>query len=62
MINSQDKKNLEKSTHAANFLVQDLLELTKSDNPLLADIAQELLQQAIQIELRLKRINSITAS
>lgn len=46
MLNSQDQENLLKSSHAASFLVQDLNALAKADNPLLAELAIELLQQA----------------
>lgn len=60
MINAKDQENLIKSTHDANFLVQDLSNLVKSTNPLLADIALEILQQATQIEQRLKRLELIT--
>lgn len=60
MINAKDQENLIKATHDANFLVQDLSNLVKSTNPLLADIALEILQQATQIEQRLKRLELIT--
>ena len=42
------------------LLVQDLRELIKCDNPLLGELAIEILQQAVQIEQRLKRIESAT--
>ena len=60
MLNSQDQENLLKSSHAASFLVQDLNALAKADNPLLAELAIELLQQASQLEQRLKRLESLT--
>lgn len=60
MLNAYDQENVLKSSQIANLLVQDLRELVKSPNPLLADIALEIMQQAIQIEQRLKRIDSIT--
>lgn len=60
MLNAYDQENVVKSSQIANLLVQDLRELVKSPNPLLAEIALEILQQAIQIEQRLKRIESIT--
>jgi len=47
------------TSQAANLLVQDLQGLVKSANPLLADVALEILQQAVQIEQRLKRIEVI---
>ena len=60
MLNANDKENLVKSRQTANLLVQDLRELVKAANPLLAEIAIEILQQAVQIEQRLNRIDSIT--
>lgn len=60
MLNTKDQENLAKATHDVNFLVQDLSSLVESTNPLLADIAIEILQQAAQIEKRLLRIESIT--
>lgn len=60
MLNTNDQENVVKSSQTANLLVQDLHELVKSANPLLSEIALEILQQAVQIELRLNRIESIT--
>jgi hypothetical protein len=60
MLNAYDQENLLKSSQTANLLVQDLRDLVKSDNPLLTEIAIEILQQAVQIEQRLNRIASIT--
>jgi hypothetical protein len=60
MLNANDKENLVKSSQTANLLVQDLRGLVKAANPLLVEIAIEILQQAVQIEQRLNRIDSIT--
>lgn len=60
MLNANDKENLVKSSQTANLLVQDLRDLVKAANPLLTEIAIEILQQVVQIEQRLKRIESIT--
>jgi hypothetical protein len=60
MLNANDSESLAKSSQTANLLVQDLRDLVKSANPLLAEMAIEILQQAIQIEQRLNRIESIT--
>lgn len=60
MLNANDKENLVKSSQAANLLVQDLRDLVKAANPLLAEIAIEILQQAVQVEQRLNRIESLT--
>lgn len=61
MLNANDNENLVKSSQTANLLVQDLRDLVKSANPLLAEIVIEILQQAVQIEQRLNRIDSITS-
>jgi len=61
VLNANDKENLVKSSQTANLLVQDLRDLVKAANPLLAEIAIEILQQAVQIEQRLNRIDSITS-
>lgn len=60
MLNANDSESLAKSSQTANLLVQDLRDLVKSANPLLAEIAIEILQQTIQIEQRLNWIESIT--
>jgi hypothetical protein len=60
MLNVNDKENLVKSSQTANLLVQDLRDLVKAANPLLAEISIEILQQAVQIEQRLSRIELIT--
>lgn len=60
MLNDNDSENLAKSSQTANLLVQDLRDLVKAANPLLAEIAIEILEQASQIEQRLNRIKSIT--
>jgi hypothetical protein len=59
MLNSSDQEKVVKSTQTANLLVQDLRELVKADDPLLGDVALEILQQAVQVEVRLKRIESL---
>ncbi|MDD3027956.1 MAG: hypothetical protein PHI41_07930 [Erysipelotrichaceae bacterium] len=61
MLNAKDREDLVKSSQTANLLVQDLRDLVKAANPLLAEIAIEILQQAVQIEQRLNRIDSITS-
>jgi hypothetical protein len=60
MFSDSDKRNVEMTSQAANLLVQDIQGLVKSANPLLADIALEILHQAVQIEQRLQRIEAIT--
>jgi hypothetical protein len=62
MLNADDREKVVKATQTANLLVQDLRELVKVDDLLLADVVLEILQQGVQIENRLKRIESVTRS
>lgn len=59
IMNGQDREKLVKASQTAKQLVQDLSALLNSDNPLLADIIMDILEHAVQIELRIKRIESI---
>ena len=62
MSNTQDsidQENIVKACQTANLLVQDLRALLHSGNPLLADIALEILEQAVKVESRLKRLEAI---
>lgn len=58
MLNAKDKESVAKSAQTANLLAQDLRALASADDPLLADVALDLLRQAVQIEDRLKRIEA----
>lgn len=58
MLTAQDQEKLDKANQGANLLVSDLRELVKASNPLLADIALDLLTQAVQLENRLSKLNS----
>ncbi len=60
MLNDKDRENVVKSSQAANLLVSDLRAVASADEPLLADVALDLLQQVVQIEDRLKRIEATT--
>ena len=60
MLNAIDQENLVNADYAAKLLVQNLNSIVQSTNPLLSDIALEVLQQAVQIEQRLNRIEAIT--
>lgn len=59
MLNAKDREQVVKSAQTANLLVQDLRELVQSDDPLLSDVALDLLQEAVKVENRLKRIESL---
>ena len=60
MLNDKDQENLANANYAAKLLVQNLNSIIQSTNPLLADTALEILQQATQIEQRLNRIGATT--
>ena len=60
MLNASDQENLIKASHSANLFVQDLRQLVKVDNPLLAELAMEVLQQAVLHEQKLNRLVSVT--
>jgi hypothetical protein len=62
MLNSSDQEQVVQSSQTANLLVQDLRELVKAKNPLLGEMAIEILEQAELLEQRLRRIESIATS
>lgn len=60
MLSAQDRERVVKASQGANLLVQDLQEMIRASEPLLSDIAMELLAQAVQLEQRLSRIEATT--
>lgn len=60
MLNASDQESLIKASQGANLFVQDLRQLVKADNPLLAELAMEVLQQAVLLEQKLNRLVSVT--
>jgi hypothetical protein len=60
MLNAYDQETVVKASQTANLLVQGLRNLVKSQNPLLAEIAIEILQQVVQLEQKMKRMESIS--
>jgi hypothetical protein len=50
-----DQERLERAIHSARFLQLDLLELTKADNALLADIGLDLVEGFAPIHRRIER-------
>jgi len=60
MLKFEDREKLIEASHGAKDLVRDLRDLVTCEEPLLADLALEILQAAVQIEQRLNRIQSIT--
>ncbi len=53
-----DKENIGKAADTAHFLLDELKVLITSENPYLSDIGIELLEVAVKIEQKLKRIKS----
>jgi|LakMenEpi03Aug12_release.lakeMendotaPanAssembly.Ray.scaffolds.fasta_scaffold5467714_1 hypothetical protein len=53
MLSTKEQQNLENTIYAASLLSQNLECLVNSKNPILTDIAIEILHQAEQIEQRL---------
>ncbi len=59
MLTLNDQENLSKSIQNAQELAQNLQKLTASNNPLLADIALELVARSIPVGQRLLRLKSL---
>ena len=57
--NTQDHENVTKASQTANLLVQDLRAMLHTEKLLLADVAMEILEQAVKVESRLKRLEAI---
>ncbi len=56
MISEADIENLTKASQGAALLVEDLGALTRSTNPLLAELSVDRLKTAVELEQKLKRI------
>ena len=56
---AMDKERTEKAAQTASLLVDDLRELVKADNPLLSVVATDLLQQFVELERKIRQINSV---
>jgi hypothetical protein len=60
MLGKNDKERLLKAAQSADLFVQDLQDLAKAENVLLANIAEDLLKHAAVLEQRLCRIEHVT--
>ena len=58
-MDAYDLESVAKACQAAELLVQGLRDLVKATNPLLAEMAMEILEQAVQTKQRLNRIELI---
>jgi hypothetical protein len=59
MLNVPDRGKLLQSSEAAGVLVKNLRVLVSADNPLLGEFAIEILQEAVKIDQKIKRIETI---
>ena len=60
MLTNPDQERLDKAAQAAQLLQQDLLDLSRADNPLLADIGSGLLEEIVALHTRLDRLCVVT--
>ena len=60
MLTANDRENVTKSVQTTNLLLGDLREVLKTEDPLLYDATMEILEKAVDLEGRLKRIERIT--
>jgi len=60
MLNAYDQETVVKARQTANLLVQDLRNLVKLHNPVLAEIGIEILQQVVRLEQKMKRMDSVS--
>lgn len=62
-MNNMTRENIEKASQTASLLVQDLRELTRAGgDPLLAELALDMLETAAQLEQKLKRIQAVVTA
>jgi len=57
---NEDKSNLDSASETARQLVEDLMQVIKSDNPYLQELTIEMLEQVCKIEQKLLRLRSIS--
>jgi SepF-like predicted cell division protein (DUF552 family) len=52
-----DLENLTKATQTSQLLVSDIQDLHKSENAILSSVAYDLLKEAAELHLKLKRLS-----
>lgn len=57
MLTDQEKRNLDKAQLSASQLVEDLRQLMKTDNDLLFELGIDMVNVAVELEKKLKRLN-----
>jgi len=56
MTTEKDARLIIKSSDSLNFLMNDLQDLTKSENPLLSIHARDLLKEAAELDAKISRL------
>lgn len=59
LIAAGDSEGLVKASQGASLLLEDLLALTRTENPLLAEITFELVAQVSSVEKKLRRLAAL---
>jgi hypothetical protein len=57
MLTEQEKRNLDKAQLSASQLAEDLRQLMKTDNDLLFELGMDMVNVAVELEKKLKRLN-----
>jgi hypothetical protein len=57
MLTEQEKRNLDKAQLQVSQLVEDLRQLIKTDNDLLFELGMDMVNVAVELEKKLKRLN-----
>ncbi len=57
MLTDQEKRNLDKAQLSSSQLVEDLRQLMKTDNDLLFELGVDMVNVAVELEKKLKRLN-----
>ncbi len=60
MLSVPDHGKLMQSSEVLGVLVHSLRVLVSADNPLLGEFAMEILQEAVKLDQKIKRIETIT--
>lgn len=61
MVSPMDRENIEKAAQCASLLLGDVQALARSEDALLAELGQQALEGAANLEQRLQRLAAITS-
>jgi hypothetical protein len=59
-VSTRDAEAITKAHQGASLLADDLKQLSQSENPLLAELAVQLIRDALDLEQRLNRLSIIS--